>query len=77
MGQRAFMMQSDHYWSPVLKRMPKTKKYLSDETMEMHLKRLKELGQWGTHVELKAAAGILQLPIYIYTPTLKADACME
>lgn len=53
------------------------KKYLSDETMEMHLKRLKELGQWGTHVELKAAAGILQLPMYIYTPTLKADACME
>lgn len=49
------------------------KKYLSDETMEMHLKKLKELGQWGTHVELKAAAGILNLPIYIYTPTLKVD----
>lgn len=49
------------------------KKYLSDETMEMHLKKLKEIGQWGTHVELKAAAGILQLPIYTYTPTLKAD----
>ena len=24
MGQRAFMAQSDHYWSPILKRMPKT-----------------------------------------------------
>lgn len=49
------------------------KKYLLDETMEMHLKRLKQPGQWGTHVELKATANILKLPIYIYTPTLKAD----
>ena len=49
------------------------KKYLSNETMEVHLKRLMELGQWGTHMELKAAASILKLPIYVYTPTLKAD----
>ena len=41
------------------------KKYLSDENMEMHLKRLKQPGQWGTHVELKAASNILKLPIYI------------
>ena len=34
------------------------KKYLSNETMEVHLKRLMELGQWGTHMELKAAASI-------------------
>ena len=49
------------------------KKYLSDETMETHLKKLKQLGQWGGQVELKAAAGILKLPTYIYTPSLKAD----
>ena len=49
------------------------KKYLVDKTMDMHLKTLKQPGQWGTHVELKAAANILKLPIYVYTPTLKAD----
>ena len=49
------------------------KKYLTSGTMEAHLKRLKELGQWGTHMELKAAAVILKLPMYIYTPTLRAD----
>ena len=49
------------------------KKYLSAETMETHLKRLKQPRQWGTHVELKAASGVLKLPIYIYTLTLRAD----
>ena len=49
------------------------KKYLSAETMETHLKRLKQPGQWGTHVELKAVSDVLKLPIYIYTPTLRAD----
>ncbi|XP_065888309.1 uncharacterized protein [Dysidea avara] len=47
-------------------------KYVSGE-METHLKSLMELGRWGTQVELKAAAGITQLPIYVYTPTLRAD----
>jgi len=48
------------------------RKYVSGE-IEAHLAKLTEIGRWGTHVELKAAAGIMKLPIYVFTPTLKAD----
>ena len=53
-----------------LKRIPTTSK----STCQLkQWKRLKQPGQWGTHVELKAASGILKLPIYIYTSTSRAD----
>jgi len=48
------------------------RKYVSGE-IEARLAKLTEIGRWGTHVELKAAAGIMRLPTYVFTPTLKVD----
>ena len=51
------------------------KGYLTDShgghvSLQHHLNKMGNLGSWGTHVELKAMASMLQLPIYVLTDSL-------
>ena len=56
------------------------KGYLTDShgghvSLQHHLNKMGNLGSWGTHVELKAMASMLQLPIYVLTDSLVPGEC--
>ena len=40
-----------------------------------HLQEMRNLGRWGTHLELKAMALMLHLPIYVLTDSLVPGEC--
>ena len=44
-------------------------------SLQQHLKQMQNLGCWGTHLELKAMASMLQLPIYVLTDSLVPGEC--
>ena len=41
--------------------------YVFEGTIEAHSKRMEYLGQWGTQVEIMAAATLLKAEIYVFT----------
>ena len=56
------------------------KGYLTDNnggnvSLQHHLNKMGKHGSWGTHVELKAMASMLQLPIYVLTDSLVPGEC--
>ena len=44
-----------------------------EEDITDHLSKMKHERSWGTHVELQAAASLLQLPIYVFTQKNGSD----
>ena len=45
------------------------------ETWQNYLERMATPGQWGTHLELNAAANLFCIPIMVVTDSSARDAC--
>lgn len=45
------------------------------EGWEDYLKRMEKSGQWGSHIELNAAANLLATPILVVTDSEGVDKC--
>ena len=45
-------------------------------TTEEHVKKMSTLGQYGSHAEIKAAASLMQKPVYVATDSLVVGKCV-
>ena len=46
-----------------------------NQSVEQHVNRIRKLGSWGSHLELKAAATLFQKTIYVATDSLVQGQC--